>query len=274
LKNFTSNLAGRRHRKVLSGGIKDLITVNMSSTLGVGSKHAEHFYKEEIEVPSLEHFQKILDSVEMDLGDFTDDMSYAGFDKNKIAQLAARRLGAMRTVKFCLLGGMRGTNLSKILTKSKKVDDDISKAWKAGKILSNGSGPEDLTLGRLMATFPEIVAHYMHKHHVAKKLTDCICDASLQFPAAAGLPMNHTVRMMHLEFSVRFSFLISKDKRFHPQYYRAAFNGQQEVGRLSSVVKDLCGNPTDQESRSFDFDSAMSALVEKYGKEHFAANSA
>lgn len=245
----------------------------MASTLGQGNKAAEHFYKEEINVPSLEHFQRILDSVELDLGDFSDDMSYSGFDKNKIAQLAASRLGAMRTVKFCLLGGMRGTNISKILGKSKKVDEDISKAWKSGKILSNGTGPEDLTLGRLMATFPEITAHYMHKHGVVKKLTDDICDAALQFPAAAGLPMNHTVRMMHLEFSIRFSFLISRDKKFYPQYYRAAFNGQQEVRRLSSDVSRLCGNPTDQESKSFDFDTAINAFSEKYGKERFVFNS-
>jgi len=253
--------------------VKQLILPNMTSTLGSGNKYSEHFHKEEIDVPTLEHFQKILDSTELDLDEFANDMSYSGFDKNKVAQLAARKLGAMRTVKFCLLGGMRGTNLSKIIGRSKKIDSDIQKAWKSGKILSNGTGPEDLTMGRLMATFPEITAHYMHKSSVPKKLTDDICDASLQFPAAAGLPMNHTVRMMHLEFSIRFSFLISRDKKFYPQYYRAAFNGQQEVRRLSPAVKTICGNPTDQESKSFDFETAIKTFVEKYGKERFVLNS-
>lgn len=244
------------------------------SVLGSGgsSKHAEHFYKGEIEVPSLEHFQKILDAVEMDLKDFSDDMAYSGFDKNKVAKLAAINLGAVKTVKFCLLGGMRGTNLKKIIDKSAKVDPDVAKAYKDGKIKSNGTGSEDLTMGRLMATFPEIVAHYLKKHSVPKKLSVDPCPAALQFPAAAGLPMSASVRMLHMEFAIQFSFLISKDGKFYPQYYKAAFTGQQETKRLSSVVSEICGKPTDAESRGFDIDVAMQGFVKKYGKDRFGEN--
>jgi hypothetical protein len=261
------------HRKILSGGIKELITVNMTSTLGQGNKLAEHFEKEEIAVPSLDHFQKILDSVELDLSDFASDMAYSGFDKSKVAQLAASRLGAKRTVKFCFLGGMRGTNLKRILERSAKVDPEIQQAYKAQKIVSNGTGPETLTMGRLMATFPEITAHYMKKNEVPKKLSDDNCPAALQFPAAAGLPMSHHIRMLHLEFSVRFSFLISRDKKFYAQYYRAAFNGQQEINRLSAQVKELVGNPSYNDSRSFDLDTAIKAMMEKYGEDRFVLNS-
>jgi hypothetical protein len=245
----------------------------MASSLGVGSSHAEHFYKEEIQVPSMEHFQKILDSVELDLGDFADGMAYQGFDKSKIALLAARRLGGLRTVKFCLLGGMRGTNLEKIMARSKRVDEDVKEAWRTQKIKAGGTGPEDLTMGRLMATFPEITGHYLLKHNVPKKIQGDACPACLQFPAAAGLPMSHNVRLLHLEFSIRFSFLISKDKKFHPQYYRAAFTGQQEVERLSGPLQDQCGNPTNQLSKAFDFDAAMSAMKAKYGEENFDESS-
>jgi len=142
------------HRKTLSGGIKQF-RLKMASTLGVStSAHSQHFYTEEIQVPTLEHFQKIIDSIEVDLSQFSNDMSYLGFDKNKIANMAAERLGAFRTVKLCLLGGMRGTNLGKILDKSVKVDADIKKVYDEQKIKSNGSGPNDLTMGRLIATFP------------------------------------------------------------------------------------------------------------------------
>jgi hypothetical protein len=239
----------------------------MASMLGSSSSSsaAEHFYKPEIEVASLEHFQKILDSVDLDLTEFSEDMSYSGFDKVKMAKLAAKQLGAFLTVKLCLLGGMRGTNLGKILDKSRKIDEDIKKAWENDRILSQGSGSNDLTMGRLMATFPEIVAHYLNKHMIPKKLSDDTCPAALQFPAAAGLPMNHTVRLQHLEFTVRFSFLISQDKKFHFQYYRAAFNGQQEVKRLSTEVQKICGGPTTVESKSFDLDAAVAALAAKYG---------
>jgi len=241
----------------------------MASTLGSGNRHAEHFNKPEIEVSSLESFQKILDSTELDLSEFSDNMAYSGFDKNKIAKLAALRLGGLRTVKFCLLGGMRGSNLKKICEKSSKVDSDILECYKSGKIVSNGTGPEDLTMGRLMATFPEITAHYMAKNNVSKKLMESQCPAALQFPAAAGLPMSHTTRMLHLDFAIRFSFLISGDKKFHPQYYKAALTGQLPASRLSPTLKPLCGDPVDDDSRSFDYDAAISAMVDKYGKERF-----
>jgi len=247
----------------------------MASTLGLSydRKPAEYFEKEELVVTSLEQFQRILNSTELDLQNFSDDMSYAGFDKNKVALMAAKNLGAKRTVKFCLLGGMRGTNLRKIIERSRKVDKEIMEAYKSGKILSNGSGPEDLTMGRLMATFPEITAHYMLKNEVQKKISDDMCPAALQFPAAAGLPMNHSIRMLHLEFSIRFAFLISQDKMFYPQYYRAAFNGQQSMGALSQAVQDLVGNPKDSESKAFDFDTAMNGFYDKYGKDRFVVNS-
>jgi hypothetical protein len=263
------------HKRTISGKLKTLRLSQMASTLGgsAAGKHAEHFYKDEIIVSSLEDFQKILNSVELDMTEFTDDMSYSGFDKNKIALLAAKNLGAKRTVKLCLLGGMRGTNLKKILERSRKVDSDISSLWRSGKILANGTGPEDLTMGRLMATFPEHTAHYMLKYDVPKKLPDDLCHAALQYPAAAGLPMNHTTRMLHLEFSIRFSFLISRDKKFYPQYYRAAFNGQQPMKALSDSVQKLVGNPTDSESKQFDFDAAMNGFIGKYGKDRFVVNS-
>jgi len=245
----------------------------MTSTLGYGSSHAEHFHKPELDVQSLETFQKILDSTELDLAEFSDDMAYLGFDRNKIAKLAAKNLGAMRTVKFCLLGGMRGTNLRKIMEKSVKIDADIKWCFDNKKILSNGKGPEDLTLGRLLAVFPEITAHYMNKHSIPRKLTECTCPPALQFPAAAGLPMDANVRMLHLEFAVKFSFLISKDKKFYPQYYRAAFNGQVDTKRLSGPVAKIVGSPTADASLSFDLDAAFGALRTKYGEDRFAPES-
>lgn len=247
------------------------ISSTMASTLGVGStKYVEHFYKEEIEISSLEAFQRILDSTEPDLSDFSDGMAYVGFDKNRIAKMAAKKLGAFRTVKLCFLGGMRGTNLKKILEKSAKPDTDILTCWREKRILANGSGPDDLTMGRLMATFPELTAHYLKVREIPKKLFDSMCPACLQFPAAAGLAMSGNTRMLHLEFAVRFSFLISNDKKFHPQYYKAAFNGQNPAARLSATVKEDCGDPTDQESKSFDIDTAIVGMIKKYGEERFS----
>lgn len=241
---------------------------NMASTLGTESRHSEHFYKE-TEVASLETFQKILDSVQIDLKDFCDDMAYQGFDKTKVAKLAAKNLGGFLTVKFCVLGAMRGTNLEKILSKSVKPDPDVKKAVDLKKVQSRVTNPDSLTVGRLLAAFPEVAAHYMVVNKIPPKILSNACPAALQFPSAAGLPMSHTVRLQHLEFAVQFSFLISQDKKFHPVYYMAAFNGQQETKRLSEVVQEVVGKPTSGESKAVDMHSAISAMRTKYGQDRF-----
>jgi hypothetical protein len=278
-----------KHRRILSGELKRLSLIESvfpdlaprekvvmaHSTLGTGSRHAEHFHKtgKDAEVATLESFQKILDSEELDLKDFTEEMAYLGFDKTKIAKLASIRLGGFLTVKFVYLGAMRGTNLDKILKKSVKPDKDIKAAYDDKRVKSNGTGTEDLTVGRLLAVFPEIASHYMNKHSVPKKLPGDSCPAALQFPAAAALPMNANVRLLHLEFAVKFSFLISKDKKFHPKYYRAAFTGQLPVKRLSPEVLKLVGNPTDAESSGFDLENSFGAMMVKYGKDRFEDDS-
>lgn len=255
---------------MISGGLKTFrLLDNMASTLGQGSKHAEHFYKPSVDIMNLESFQKILDSVDLDLQDFSDGMAYLGFDKNKIARLAAMKLGGMRTIKFLMLGGMRGTNLKKIIEKSVTVDADIKECYDKELVKSNGSGPNDLTVGRLLAVFPEMTAYYLDKHKVPKKLHECPCPASLQFPAAAGLPMSSLVRTQHIEFAVRFSILISKDKKFHPKYYRAAFAGQLDSKRLAPSVKALVGNPSSDESQSFDLDAAFKLAKDTWGADKF-----
>lgn len=272
LVNLVIKLAISRHRKTLSGNsIKQLSLVEImaTSTLGEGSRHEEHFYKADLDVATLETFQRILDSVELDLKEFCDDMGYQGFDKTKMAKLAGKNLGAFLTVKFCVLGAMRGTNLEKILDKSVNPDADIAKAHKEKKIVSKVAGPNTLTVGRLLATFPEIAAYYMLKLDIPAKLTSSTCPPSLQFPAAAGLPMSHDVRLQHLEFSVQFSFLISKDKKFWPVYYLAAFNGQSDPKRLNKRLRKVVGDPSMADSKSVNLYAMISSMVDKYGAERF-----
>lgn len=217
----------------------------------VGSTSAAQFFDmASLDVAGLDQFQKILDSGELDLSAFREDMSYLGFDKQKIAKLAAKQLGPKLTIKLLYLGTMRGTNLTKILSKSVKVDQDVKKAYDTKRILSGGSGANDLTMGRLMGTFPEIAAFYALRHTFPKKLDDEDCPSALQWPAAASLPMSPEVRMEHVRFARRFSELIGS--KFEERYYTAAFNGQLSVTRLDPSVLDLCGNPSDHQSKSVD----------------------
>jgi len=253
---MTTGQSSRVHRRISSTKLIPL-KIMAHSTLGVGNPNAPLFYKTEIKTESLEDFQRILDSTTLDLSAFKSDMAYAGFDKDRFGRLAAARLGGFRTVKLVVLAGMRGTNLRKILEKSVKVDSDVKECFDKSLILSNGTGPDDLTMGRLIAVFPEIAVFYLEKHKVGRKIISCACPASIQFPAAAGLPMSPTVRQQHVEFCREFSKMISKDKKFDPKFYRAAFNGQQSVIRLHDTVLKICGTPTDELSRAVDIDTML-----------------
>lgn len=225
----------------------------------IGSASASQFFDmDTLDVTGLDQFQKILDSGEIDLTAFKEEMSYLGFDKQKIARLAAKNLGPKLTIKLLYLGSMRGTNLQKILSKSVKVDKDVKKAYDAKRILSGGSGANDLTMGRLMGTFPEIAAFYALRHPFAKKIEEQDCDSALQWPAAASLPMSSEVRVEHIRFCKSFSELIGS--KFEERFYIAAFNGQLSVSRLDPTVLKLCGNPSDHLSRSVDLNQIFRDL--------------
>lgn len=237
------------------------------STLG-STTASQFFNHDSLDVTGLDQFQKILDVGEIDLTNFKEDMSYLGFDKQKIAKLAALNLGPRRTIKCLYLGTMRGTNLEKILKKSVKVDQELLMAYNTKKILSGGTGANDLTMGRLMGTFPEIAAFYAIKYPFPKKIEDSDCPSALQWPAAASLPMSASVRLSHVRFCVEFSALIGS--KFEQRYYLAAFNGQLGVARLDPSVVSLCGTPNDAESKSVDmgmiFQDAMPGGV-RIGKQ-------
>jgi len=204
------------------------------------------------------NFFKVLCSQEPDMSQFINDMSYAGFDKNRIAKLCSKKLGGRKTVKVLLLGGMRGTNLQKILDKSVKPDPEIRELYVKKVLLSNGKGANDLTVGRVLATYPEVCMFYMMKHQVVKKIPTSPCHACLQFPAAAAIPMSSAVRAQHIGFCVEFSKLINS--KFGAEYYRAAFNGQCSVDAMTPSQLVILGNVTDEESKAVDVDALLSAV--------------
>lgn len=232
----------------------------MGTLLGssVGKNAAKFFDEEELDV-SFENFNQILKGTEVDLSSFVEGMSYSGFNKQEYGRMFARAIGAKRLVKVLVLGAMRGTNLSKIISKSVKVDSDIKTMFDKRLIKSNGKDHGDLTVGRALACFPEVACHYLQKEKVQKKILSHSCPASLQFPAAAGIPMTASVRAQHISFSMEFSKLIGSNPDI--KYYSAGFSGQCSVDDVSPLVKEVVGNPSDDESRQVDVAAIWSSLV-------------
>lgn len=248
------------HRKTLSGS--SVKALRMASLLGSskGKGTEKYFDEEELDV-TFENFNAILKGTEMDLSVFVESMSYNGFNKQEYARLFAKAIGAKRLVKVLVLGAMRGTNLAKIISKSVKVDTDIKRMYDKKLIKSNGKDYGDLTVGRALACFPEVACHYLVKEHVPKKIMSHSCPAALQFPAAAGIPMSSSVRANHISFSIEFSRLIGSKPEI--QYYMAGFNGQCSVSDISDLVKNVCGDPSDDESRQVDVSVIWNSIIGK-----------
>lgn len=245
------------HRRVLSGVThKEL---KMTSRIGSGKAAADYFDDLTLDT-SYSQFLKVLGSTEPDFSVFINDMSFAGFNKQRMAVLAANRLGARRTLKLTILAAYRGTNLGKIVGRSIKVDPDVKKAFDERLILSNGKGPDDLTMGRLLACFPQFAAYYLMKLNCPKKVEGLRCPACIQFPAAASLPMSPLVRQQHIEFCIDFSKLIGS--KFDVKFYSAAFKSQEKVSTLHEDLLKVLGNPTDQESMQVDVFAVASATGE------------
>jgi len=222
----------------------------------IGQQELEEYFQKVGEEIDFQVWQRVLLSVDVDLADFKEDMAYAGFDKNRMSKLMSKRLGGLGSIKVIFLGAMRGTNLKKILEKSTKIDPMIQEFVDKKLVLSNGKGRDDLTVGRCLACFPEIAAHYLLKYKIPKKIPDSTCPACLQFPSASGLPMSPLVRAQHIEFCKAFSRLIKS--RFEGQYYQAGFNSQCPVRRVPAGVLAECGGPTDETSKAVDLTHALS----------------
>jgi hypothetical protein len=194
--------------------------------------------------------QKILLTAEFDLTNFIGDMSFSGFDKSRIARLAAKQLGPRLLLKLLVLAAMRGTNLKKILEKSMNPDPKIKEAFEKKKVLSGGKGKDDVTMGRILSCFPEVAAYKLMEYKLPAKIVTSTCPACIQFPAAAALPMSATVRAQHIKFCKDFSRLIKS--KFEETYYLAAFNGGCDFRRVDGDLKAVLGNPTEASSRAVD----------------------
>jgi len=220
---------------------------------------------------SLVQLQQIINAARIDLSDFSDGLEYSGFDREKVAQLCAKRFGAKGTAKLILMGVKRGTRVDKILKSSMRVDPDIAKWYKDGLLKSGGKGPEVVSIGRILACFPDCAVLISRLYQVKSKISSSTCPVELQFPAAASLPMSPSVRAEHIEFCKEFGRLIKSP--FNSEFYRIAFNSMVAVNLVDGRVLDVLGNPNDREAKAVDLDvmfgekKGLKIKVNKKGKQ-------
>lgn len=224
------------------------------STIGSGAKPSEiksHYEKKSVKA-SLSELSALISAAKLDLEDFNDGMEYSGFDRERIAKLCGERFGPKGTAKLILVGVKRGTRIDKILKTCVKVDSDLKSWLEKGDLKVGGKGPDTISIGRILACFPDCAIHIGRKYGVKGKFDIPGCPPELQFPAAASLPMSVTVRMAHIAFCRRFGTLIKSP--FNPDFYKIAFASMVPVKLLSAEVLAVLGNPDDQTARNIDID--------------------
>lgn len=223
------------------------------STIGADSSQIQAAFNKPSIKASLQQLHSILNAAKIDLADFNDGLEYSGFDRERIGSLCAERFGAKGTAKLILIGVKRGTRLDKILKASVKNDKEVEDWFKKGLIKAGGKGPDIVSIGRIMACFPDCAVLIGQMFGIRGKFTIPGCPAELQFPAAASLPMSGPVRAAHIEFCKKFGELIKSP--FNPDFYKIAFSAMLPVDQVDSRVLEILGSPDDRTARGVDIEA-------------------
>jgi hypothetical protein len=173
--------------------------------------------------------------------EFIDDIKYQGFERESFIIEAAKRISASQMIRLGLIGAIRGANFKKIKENSTKIDNDLVKLSDDGIVLRRATKSNDITVLRCTSAIPHWCAYFMGKAAVSKKIPSLECPASLQFPAAASLPMSKVVRLQHVRFSMHFSKLIKG--QFNENIYMTMFENPIPLDQIPDELKLVLGTP-------------------------------
>jgi hypothetical protein len=151
---------------------------------------------------------------EKELIDWFNDYKYKGFDRAETIRLIKQRgipVKVIAQISFAV--ALRGPKRCLGL----KFGDKTLDQW--GIPATVPAGSSGLSAARINFVFPHVARDMLARLKVEKRI-QCDCPAELQFPGAAGIRMNKTLRAQHREFSEKYSELIGG--KFNAQIYDAA----------------------------------------------------
>nr|UVB78670.1 NC [Cercospora beticola negative-stranded virus 4-A] len=176
-----------------------------------------------------------------DMTGFIRAIEYQGFDREFYIQHALSKMSVSVFCRFAIIGAIRGSKFEKISQTCEGMPSDLVSAFQTCSFLSTTPKKRtDFTLLRNTASIPHWCCYWMQKANVTKKIANCECPASLQFPGAASLPMSKTVRMQHLDFSLKFSKLLSGGN-FNMNIYMTAYGNPIPIGDIPQEVASVLG---------------------------------
>lgn len=143
-----------------------------------------------------------------DMTAFIRAIEYQGFDRLFYIRHALTLMSVSVFARFAIIGAIRGSNFKKITDSCENMPNDLVTAFTNCGFVKTPKKRTDLTILRNTSSIPHWCAYWNNKAKIEKKLPSSGCDAAIQFPGAASLPMSREVRMQHLTFCSEFSSML------------------------------------------------------------------
>jgi len=173
-----------------------------------------------------------------DMTGFIRGIEYQGFDRLFYIKHALSKMSVSVFCRFAVIGAIRGSNFQKISETCDNMPGDLTSAYNTLGIVKTPKKRTDLTILRNTASIPHWCAYWSNKANIEKKIPSSNCNAALQFPGAASLPMSQSVRRDHLKFCVEFSRLLPGG-RFNMNIYLVAMKNEIPVKDIPQEVLNL-----------------------------------
>lgn len=150
---------------------------------------------------------------------FYQEIEYKGFSRSKVLD-DMRRSGIPKDVlvMMAFATALRGPKRALEFSYGGKTATE----W--GLNVNIKPGDPGLTLNRICSAIPHSVVA-LFKHFKIPKRVNCDCPAEYQFPAAAGIKMNPSLRQQHRDFAKKFSSLLPGGS-FSETIYEAAVRNE------------------------------------------------
>jgi len=131
-------------------------------------------------------------------------LKYKGFDRRKVLKELYKRVGGdiEVTQQIIMLCGMQGPRRA---STTRLPNGRIVSSY--GIPASGAKGSEGISCGRITAATADLCAYFLRKVNFPKRL-NVACPGWLQFPSAGSITLPENYRVMHIEFSQKFSPVI------------------------------------------------------------------
>jgi hypothetical protein len=140
---------------------------------------------------------------ETEMKEFMDNYMYKGFNRDNVLKQLHLAAGSVKiATELIIVSALRGPQAASRITLS-----NGKTSIQMGIPASGGKGSQALTLNKIQSATADLAAYYLKSMEVPKRVISDL-PAWLQFPSAGSIKLPEKYRVLHIEFSRKFSELI------------------------------------------------------------------